>query len=215
MKDLRLKFGEFDVSAVIEEADEPIATLVFAHGAGAGYRHSTLEEISSKCVERGVTTLRFNFPYMEARRNRTDKQAVATESIAAALKLARQKAAGPYFLGGHSFGGRMSSHAVVDHGLEVEGLVFCSFPLHNPKKPNVDRAAHMDQIQCPMLFLSGTRDGMAQKDLLEGLVEGLGSKLHWLETADHGYKVLKRTRQHPDDVFTEMTDQILEFVKSV
>ena len=215
MSELRLKFDEFDVSAIVEEATSSIATLVFAHGAGAGYRHQTLEEISARCLEKDISILRFNFPYMEAGKNRTDRQEVATQSIAAALDFAKRELAGPYFLGGHSFGGRMASHAVVDHSLDVGGLIFCSFPLHNPKKPNIDRAAHLDDVSCPMLFLSGTRDGMASKDLMGEVVQRVNAKLHWLDTADHGYKVLKRTRLHPDDVFTEMTDQVHSFISDL
>ena len=149
---------------------------------------------------------------MEAGKNRTDSQAIATLTIKAALELAQSKLSGPYFLGGHSFGGRMASHAVVDHGLDVAGLVFCSFPLHTPNKPSIARAEHMDAIKAPMLFLSGSRDGMAQYDLIESVVARLNAELHWLETADHGYKVLKRTRQRTDDVFSEMVGYIAKFV---
>ena len=212
MAEQRLKFDEFDVTARIDKVSDSIASLVFAHGAGAGMHHGTLEEITGRCNESKISVLRFNFPYMEARKNRTDSQAVATLAIKAALELAQEKLSGPYFLGGHSFGGRMASHAVVDHDLDVSGLVFCSFPLHTPKKPGVARAEHMDAITVPMLFLSGTRDGMAQRELMEGVVTRLNAELHWLDTADHGYKVLKRTRQRTDDVFSEMIGYITTFV---
>ncbi len=212
MAALRLKFDEYDVSAQVDKVTDPIASLVFAHGAGASMHHGTLEEITRKCNESGISVLRFNFPYMEAGKNRTDSQPIATLAIKAALQLAQKKLGGPYFLGGHSFGGRMASHAVVDHGLDVAGLVFCSFPLHTPNKPGVARAEHMDAIKVPMLFLSGSRDGMAQPDLMEGVVARLNAELHWLETADHGYKVLKRTRQRTDDVFSEMVGYIGKFV---
>ena len=98
----------------------------------------------------------------------------------------------------------MASHAVLDHGLDVAALVFCSFPLHTPAKPGTKRAEHLDGISAPMLFLSGTRDGMAQPALLNDVVERVGATVNWLETADHGYKVLKRTRTRIDDVFDEM-----------
>ena len=212
MPDQRLTFDEYDVSARIDKVRDPIASMVFAHGAGASMYHGTLEEIARKCNESRISVLRFNFPYMEARKNRTDSQPIATLAIKAAVELARKNLSGPYFLGGHSFGGRMASHAVVDHDLDVAGLVFCSFPLHTPNKPGVARAEHMDAIKVPMLFLSGTRDGMAQQDLLESVVTRLNANLHWLDTADHGYKVLKRTRQRTDDVFTEMVGHITAFV---
>lgn len=213
MAEQRLKFGEYDVTARIDRVTDAIATLVFAHGAGASMHHGTLEEIAGKCNESKISVLRFNFPYMEAGRNRTDSQPIATLAIKAALELAQKKLSGPYFVGGHSFGGRMASHAVVDHDLDVAGLVFCSFPLHTPNKPGITRAEHMDAIDVPMLFLSGTRDGMAQHDLMESVVSRLDAQLHWLETADHGYKVLKRTRQRTDDVFSEMVGYISAFVE--
>ncbi len=214
MSNFRLKFDGFNVSAKIDSVDGALATLVFAHGAGAGMGHATLEEITRRCNEANIAVLRFNFPYMEAGKNRTDTQEVATLTIKAALALAERQLPGPYFLGGHSFGGRMASHAVVDHGLAVAGLIFCSFPLHTPKKPGISRADHMDAIDAPMLFLSGTRDGMAQQDLMEGVVGRLDAELHWLDTADHGYKVLKRTRRRKDDVFAEMLEYIARFVKA-
>lgn len=214
MAEQRLKFDEYDVTARIDKVTDSIATLVFAHGAGASMHHGTLEEITHKCNESSISVLRFNFPYMEAGKSRTDSQAVATLAIKAALELAQEKVSGPYFLGGHSFGGRMASHAVVDHDLDVAGLVFCSFPLHTPKKPGIARAEHMDVIKVPMLFLSGTRDGMAQRDLMNGVVTRLNAELHWLDTADHGYKVLKRTRQRTDDVFSEMVGYISAFVSA-
>ncbi|HEY9182170.1 MAG TPA: alpha/beta family hydrolase, partial [Gammaproteobacteria bacterium] len=103
------------------------------------------------------------------------------------------------------FGGRMASHAVLDRDLPAEGLVFCSFPLHMPRKPAIKRAAHLAAIARPMLFLSGTRDELAKRELLEPLVRSLpNAKLHWLETADHGYRVLKRTRTSTESVFDEM-----------
>ncbi|MCY3860050.1 MAG: alpha/beta fold hydrolase [Gammaproteobacteria bacterium] len=214
MAEQRLKFDEYDVTARIDKVTDSIATLVFAHGAGASMHHGTLEEITHKCNESSISVLRFNFPYMEAGKNRTDSQAVATLTIKAALELAQKNVSGPYFLGGHSFGGRMASHAVVDHDLDVAGLVFCSFPLHTPKKPGIARAEHMDAIKVPMLFLSGTRDGMAQRELMNGVVTRLNAELHWLDTADHGYKVLKRTRQRTDDVFSEMGGYISAFVSA-
>ena len=216
-KEFRLKFDEYDVGALYVESPSHIATLIFGHGAGAGMRHSTLERISEELANVGISTFRFNFPYMEARKNRTDSKPVASAAFVAALAYAEKNFQGPFFLGGHSFGGRMSSHAVVDHELDVKGLIFGSFPLHNPAKPNLDRAEHMGEIPCPMLFLSGSRDGMADRNLMNRLKRRLGTnaQLKWLETADHGYKVLKRTRKRKDDVFEEFAKHADKFVRSI
>jgi uncharacterized protein len=185
-----------------ENAD---AMLVLAHGAGAGMTHRSMQALADTFGRQGVATLRFDFPFIEAGRKRVDSRAVATASVAEACAEAARRAALPLWLGGHSFGGRMASHAVIDRGLEPRGLIFCSFPLHAAGKPGTDRASHLAAIREPMLFLSGTRDALAEKTLLEPLVSALGSaELHWLDTADHGYRVLKRSRGSGEDVFDEM-----------
>ena len=174
------------------------------HGAGAGMTHGSMQGIAEAFAGVGIATFRYNFPFKEQGRSRVDAQAVSTATVAAALQCALGESPGPHLLGGHSYGGRMASHAVVDHGLDVAGLVFCSFPLHTPAKPGSKRAEHLDGISAPMLFLSGTRDGMAQPALLNDVVERVGATVNWLDTADHGYKVLKRTRTRTDGVFDEM-----------
>ena len=204
-----MALGDREVGALLRPADGAHrATLTFGHGAGAGMRHANMEAIAEAFAAVGVATLRYNFPYMEEGRSRVDAQAVSTATVAAALTCARGVADGPHLLGGHSFGGRMASHAVVDRALAVDGLVFCSFPLHMPRKPAVKRAEHLDAIRAPMLFLSGSRDGMAEAPLLEDVAARLDATLHRLETADHGYKVLKRTRTRPDTAFEEMAGHL-------
>lgn len=192
---------------------DAVAALVLAHGAGAGMRHASMQGIADALERRGIATLRFDFPYMAAGRSRVDSPAVATQAIADAYSAARERTPLPLWVGGHSFGGRMASHAVVDRKLAVAGLIFCSFPLHMPGKPDTKRAQHLSSIRRPMLFLSGTRDELADPKLLEPLVESLPTaKLYWLETADHGYRVLKRTRTRTDSIFDEMADAAREFV---
>lgn len=194
-----------------------VAQLVFAHGAGAGYQHKNMQSIAEAWADQGLASLRFNFPYMQAGKRRVDGKAVAMDTIAAARKLAAARSDLPLFLAGHSFGGRMSSHAVAEAGVDCRGLVFCSFPLHQPKKPDVTRAAHLQEIAQPMLFLSGTRDDLADADLLQEVVDALGARaaLHWLETANHSYVVLKRTRANPTPVFEEMARTTREFVDAL
>lgn len=201
-----------DVGALLLRAPEPIATLVFGHGAGADMRHATMEAITQAFAAAGISTLRFNFPFKELGKSRVDSKDTAVATVAAALACAKDTCDGPYYLGGHSFGGRMATHAVVDLGLDVAGLIFGSFPLHLAGKPSTHRADHMDAIDAPMLFLSGTRDALAEPGLLTQVVDRLGATLRWLDTADHGYKVLKRTRTRTDDVFAEMAGYAREFV---
>lgn len=178
-------------------------------------RHSSLDGIATAFAEVGISTLRFNFPYMEAGRNRVDALSVSTQTFKEVHSFAVAKGLDPLFLGGHSFGGRMATHAVVEHNLIVEGLILSSFPLHNPKKTSVDRASHFDKISCPILFLIGTRDGMANADLIQQLSVEHQASLKWLDTADHGYKTLKRTRTRQDNVFQEIAEHTDAFVSDI
>jgi len=188
---------------------------VLAHGAGAGMRHPFLEAIAQALFEREVATLRFEFPYMEEHRSRTDSPAVCAESIRKAVARARTEWPGlPLIAGGKSFGGRMTSTAQAERPLEgVRGLVFLGFPLHPPGRPSVSRAEHLLQVQVPMLFLQGTRDEFAQLDLLTGVCNRLGARatLHLVEDADHSFKVPKRTGRTAEQVMAELADRILEW----
>jgi predicted alpha/beta-hydrolase family hydrolase len=189
------------------------AAIVFAHGAGAGMRHASMEAIATAFAGRGLATLRFDFPFMAAGRKRVDPPAVATAAIGAAFAEARARTSLPIWLGGHSFGGRMATHALLEHGLPAAGLVLCSFPLHPAGKPGVGRASHLQKIVVPMLFLSGTRDALAERSLLEPVVAALPrATLHFLDTADHGYRVQRRSRASEESVFDEMARVTRTFV---
>ena len=192
---------------------DAVAALVLAHGAGAGMRHKSMQAIADAFERRGIATLRFDFPYMIAGRNRVDSPEVATQAIAEAYAAAVERATLPIWIGGHSFGGRMATHAVVDRAVPAAGLILCSFPLHMPGKPDTKRAQHLAAIREPMLFVSGTRDALAERAVLEPLVASLPTAtLHWLATADHGYRVLKRQRPRPDSVFDELAEAARTFV---
>ena len=212
---LKLTVGDRRVGAIYRKAAEPVATLVFGHGAGGDMHHRTMKAIAEAFSKVGIATLRFNFPFKEEGHARVDSKAVSVATVKAAVEFAATNYQTSLFLGGHSFGGRMASHAVVDYELNVAGMIFCSFPLHPRGKPSTARAEHLAAIRQPMLFLSGTRDALAEPDLLCSVVKVARAKLQWLETADHGYGILKRTRQRQDDVFDEMADYARDFVVSV
>ena len=193
--------------------DNPVAALVFSHGAGAGYRQATMQALAEHFADQNLATFRYNFPYMQAGKKRVDKTDIATEIISLARSHARERLDAPLFLCGHSFGGRMNSHAVAERQVDCAGLIFCSFPLHLAKKPADKRAAHLPDIAQPMLFLSGTRDHLADVSRLTQVVSDCQrAKLHWLETANHSYTILKRTRQNPQPIFTEIAEQARRFV---
>jgi predicted alpha/beta-hydrolase family hydrolase len=210
--------GRLDALWLVPE--DPVALIVLAHGAGAGLRHKNMESIAGELAAHGLASLRFNFPFMQAGKNRVDAKDVATDTIRLAADEAAHASELPLFLAGHSFGGRMASHAVADGVTSCLGLIFCSFPLHGAKKPDDKRAAHLADIEQPMLFLSGTRDDLADRDRLASVVETLRrsnnkTRVHWLDTANHSYVILKRTRTNPLSVFAEIGEQARRFVDEV
>src|SRR5438874_9967241 len=165
------------VSALLVRPEKARACFVFAHGAGAGMRHASMEAIASGLAERGVATLRYQFPYMEKGSKRPDPPAVAQATVRAAVAEAGVRCTGLTLIaGGKSFGGRMTSQAQAKTSLAgVKGLAFFGFPLHPAGRPSSDRARHLADVAVPMLFLQGTRDSLAELPLLEPLVKSLGS----------------------------------------
>jgi len=180
-------------------------------------RHQFLESMVRALFVRGVATLRYQFPYMEARAKRPDSPAVAQQTVRAAVSLATELAGGiPVIAGGKSFGGRMTSGAAAISLPDIRGLVFLGFPLHAPGKPGIERANHLDSVAAPMLFLQGTRDQFAQLDLITTVCRRLGSRatLHLIEEGDHSFNVPKRVGRVSSDVIDELADSILEWARS-
>lgn len=196
-----------DVSALLLRPAAASHLLVLGHGASSNMRTPMLTTIAENLAEQGIATFRYNFPYSEKGGGR-NSQTTCTETIRSAVRAASEAAPDLQILaGGHSFSGRMTSTAQSESPIDgVKGLVFFSFPLHPAGEPAIKRADHLANINIPMLFLSGTRDALAELDLLEPIVEGLGMRatLHLLDTADHSFKILKRTRRSDEDVFAEM-----------
>lgn len=200
-----------EVSALLVRPEGATHLLVLGHGASTNMRHATLQAIAERLAEVGVATFRYNFPYSENGKGR-DSQAVCTATVRSATAAAHEAAPGlPLLAGGHSFGGRMTSTAASESPLEnVRGIVFFSFPLHLAGRPDTKRAEHLTSVTVPMLFLSGSRDDLADLDLLRPVCQKLDqATLHILDTADHGYKVLKKSRT--EDVFVEMASVVRDW----
>jgi hypothetical protein len=198
------------VSALLVRPDAPRACFVFAHGAGAGMTHSFMEAFANGLGERGIASLRYQFPYMEKRSKRPDSPAVAQATVRAAVAEAARIFPGfGLIAGGKSFGGRMTSQAQAAAPLSsVRGLAFVGFPLHPAGKPSTDRADHLAGIELPMLFLQGSRDSLAEVALIEPVVQRLGPRatLHLVDGADHTFHVLARSGRNDREVMTEMLD---------
>ena len=189
------------------------ACYVLAHGAGAGMTHPFLAGIAEGLAERGIATLRYQFPYMELRSKRPDPPALAHATVrAAAAEAARLVPDLSLVAGGKSFGGRMTSQAQAAAPLPgVKGLVFVGFPLHPAGKPSDERARHLFDVRIPMLFIQGTRDELADLNLLEPLCEKLsqtnsGVTLKLFDAADHSFHVPARSGRKDADVQRELLD---------
>ena len=197
---------------------KPRACLVLAHGAGAGMAHRSMTAIAEGLAGRGVATLRYQFPYMEKGSRRPDQPAIAHAAVRAACRRAATLAGEmSLFAGGKSFGGRMTSQAQAREPLTgVRGLVFFGFPLHPAGKPSVERADHLAEVGVPMLFLQGTRDALAELELLQPVVARLGkrAKLVLASDADHSFHVPAKTgRKDPEvlaDLLREAADWMIE-----
>jgi len=217
MTDLVLQVGERvgDVSALLELPRNARALYVLAHGAGAGMRHRFLQAVAAGLAERAIGTLRYQFPYMEAGGRRPDPPGVLEATVRAAVIRAAAAAPGlPLLAGGKSLGGRMTSNAAAKAPLPgVRGLAFLGFPLHAPGNPGVERAAHLERVQIPMLFLQGSRDTLAELSLVTSVTERLpGATLHVVEGGDHSFAVLKRSGRTETEVMTELLDTIVDWM---
>jgi predicted alpha/beta-hydrolase family hydrolase len=204
------------VSALLLRPDDARACFVFAHGAGAGMSHPFMETVATGLCDRGIATLRYQFPYMEKGSKRPDAPAVAHAAVRAAVKEAARLSAGlPLIAGGKSFGGRMTSQAQALAPLpSVRGLAFLGFPLHPPGRPSTSRAAHLSELKIPMLFLQGTRDDFAEMSLLEPVVKGLGglASLHVVKEADHSLHVPARSGRNDREVMNEVLDALSAWI---
>ncbi len=200
------------MSALLLRPADARLIYVLGHGAGAGIRHPFLETVAVKLGERGIATFRYQFPYMEAGRKSPDAQRVLELTTRSAVAAAAHHAPDlPLLAGGKSLGGRISSHvAATDQPPRLRGLIFLGFPLHAPKRPDTKRAEHLGRVAVPMLFLQGSRDDLADLDLLTPIVRRLGASavLHVVDGGDHSFNVLKRSGRTFEAVLEAISDVI-------
>ena len=207
------------VSALLMVPRDARACYVLAHGAGAGMHHPFMAAVASGLADRGVATLRYQFPYMQRGSKRPDLPPLAHATVRAAIgEAVRQLPNLALIAGGKSFGGRMTSQTQASAALpNVRGLAFLGFPLHPPKRPSIERAGHLSKIEVPMLFLQGTRDELADLSLLGAMIDQLGAraKLHAFDGADHSFHVLARSGRNDADVLTQILDALAAWTQGV
>lgn len=195
---------------------EPVAWLVVGHGAGAGMDHPLLVGFCRAMAGHGVATVRFNFPYTDAGRRAPDPEPYLRQAWVEVFAAVMGMADGPPVLaGGKSLGGRIASMCVAD-GMPARGLVFLGYPLHSPARPERVRAAHLQRIPVPMLFLQGTRDPFARTDLLEEVLAPLGDRatVVWIEGGDHSFHT-PRSRSEPGEVGASLAEHAGPWIRQL
>jgi uncharacterized protein len=205
------------VSALYERPANAFALYVLAHGAGTDMRHPFLAGMAEVLARAGVATLRFNFPYTEKRRRRPDPQPVLEAYVRSACAEAQKLAPDlPLFAGGKSMGGRMTSNAAAHEPLAgVRGIVFLGFPLHARKAPSTVRAVHLRAVPLPLLFLQGTRDDLADVELMRTLAQELGPRatLRELEGSDHSFTLRKSAGRTQAEVREQLATLISNWIE--
>lgn len=208
--------AEQHVSGLLQAPPDARACYVFAHGAGAGMAHPFMATVAQGLAARGVATLRYQFPYMERGSKRPDAPKVAHATVRAAVAEAARLLPGvPLFAGGKSFGGRMTSQAQALEPLSgARGLAFLGFPLHPAGKPADERAAHLFDVDVPMLFLQGTRDELANLELLQPVIQRLGARatLQLFADADHSFHVPARSGRTDAQVMVDVLDALAKWI---
>jgi uncharacterized protein len=195
-------------SAIFEPAlADPLGVLfVCAHGAGGHMNDRGMLASTEHLRQRGFDVVRFNFLYREKGTSRPDPVPRLEQCIVAVASRARgETGAGTLVLGGRSMGGRAASMLAAAGEFACDGLLLLAYPLHPAGQPEKLRAAHLERIKVPVLCLNGTRDALCQRDLMERAVGHLGGwTMHWVEGADHGFHVLKRSGRSDDEVLSEI-----------
>jgi predicted alpha/beta-hydrolase family hydrolase len=208
-----------NVSAVLTSPDDPNYLLVLAHGAGAGINHPFMEMLSLKLAEKSFAVFRYQFPYFEKGKRSPDPPNILTTTVRSAVETASNKLKDlPLFAGGKSLGGRMTSTAASKEDMpDVKGIIFFGFPLHAPNKPSSGRAEHLYNVNTRMLFFQGTRDKLADLDLLKPVLKKLKNKaeLHIIEGADHSFHVLKSFRKTDEEVIEELAETTSKWAKKI
>ncbi|HEY9006226.1 alpha/beta hydrolase family protein [Ohtaekwangia sp.] len=192
-----------EVSASILEPPSMKAMMLLAHGAGAGMTHVFMLKLAHALAKLSIGTIRYNFPYIEQGKKRPDSPAVAHKTIEQVIHYAGSTYKQyPLLVSGKSFGGRMTSQLLAKKSFDaIRGIVFYGFPLHPAGDPSIERAEHLQHITLPMLFLQGSRDALAEWELINSVCSKLPTaKLVRFEGADHSFKAGKK------DVVAELAE---------
>jgi predicted alpha/beta-hydrolase family hydrolase len=193
------------------------ATLVLAHGAGAGQSHHFMVSFARAFAERGIDTVTFNFPYTERGRRLPDRAPVLEACYGAVVdRVHAQRTAERLVIGGKSMGGRVATQLAAHdpaRAAHLAGIVCLGYPLHPPGKPERLRTEHLGDVPCPILFVQGGRDAFGTPEQLEPFVAALPqATLQPVEAGDHSFKVPKRLGRPQDEVYAEVQDAVVKWI---
>ncbi len=218
--EFRVAIDGGDVTAVAYPATKAFATMLLAHGAGAGQRHAYMTGTAERLRARGVSVITFDFAYTERGNKLPDPNDALEACLRAAFDATRARSEGPLFVGGKSMGGRIASQCAAKGTIDPKGLVFLGYPLHPPKKPEQRRDRHLPKVNAPMLFVQGSRDVFGTSEEVAPLVASLtttapGTRFFAIDGADHSHAVLKRAGVPQEKVYAIIADVIVEWMREV
>jgi uncharacterized protein len=211
--------GDDQTSALFDAAASPPdgSVVVLGHGASTSMEHRGMAGYAAEFADRGLSVVRFNFLYTEKKKGPPDRMPRLMETFAAVVEKTRQELQPRHlFIGGHSMGGRAASMMAAD-GFACDGLILLAYPLHPAGQPEKLRDAHLPQIQVPVLCTNGTRDELCTRELMEPIVARLPDTwtMHWVEAADHGFHVQKRSGRTDEEVLHEIGATAHDWVSKI
>ncbi|XOV94768.1 MAG: alpha/beta family hydrolase [Bacteroidota bacterium] len=210
------KAGSIDLA--IDTAQNANHCLILAHGAGAGMDHPFMKSLAKGICEHGIHVIRFNFPYKQKGKKMPGSPKESILALERVAHFAKSKFPGCLIiLSGKSYGGRMASHLVAEQpGLEISGLVYFGFPLHAPGRDSMDRAAHLSSINIAQLFIQGTKDALANYDMIKEVVSQQNhADLISFEDADHSFKTPKTASLKTNEVFHQIIERSSEWINTL
>jgi uncharacterized protein len=208
-------------TTTVSDTDDVSATLILAHGAGAGQRSQFMVDFAGALSALGVDVVTFNFPYVEQRRKIPDRAPVLEacyRDVIRAVVDEVDSARRVLCIGGKSMGGRIASQvAAADASLPVAGLVLLGYPLHPPGRPLERRDKHLPAIARPMLFVQGSRDAFGTPDELTPILQSLRPQPTLLTVAqgDHSFKLPKKDPARQAAVLAAVQDAIVAWIRAL
>ena len=222
---LSIEVGERQTTGLVYPADPARrigATLILAHGAGAGQTSRFMVNFAEALAARGVDVLTFNFLYIEQKRKVPDRPDVLEACYRAVVEAARNYApfaGNKVFIGGKSMGGRIASQLAAagdTTAAAISGLVLLGYPLHPPGRPEQLRVAHLPDIRVPVLVVQGERDPFGSPDELRPHFAKVAAPVvvNVIERGDHSLAPPKRGARSVDQVHSEIQDAVAAWIRA-